>query len=800
MTKTKKLLAIMLSVLVLIASMPFMAVSAGGDEYVLTVDTPYNMWISNSGEIVRFSPEKDGWYKFYSTGEYDTYATLFNSTYEELRYADDSDEDMNFEFKIKLYSGYTYYLEVMAYGLEDEDTAKFDLYVTETAGAESLTITKEPDRTTVIEGFEAETMDCRGLEAEFTLTDGTTVNWSYNEDEKVAGSFVDISQGNDGAGHFYIDITCDEAFERYFFTTIENPVDYFEYSGTTFEYYEGTGGYYDDFDEQYYYYYHFPDDEKLTVYYKDGTNETFDFHGNILGAFVNIVDTQSTTPWVVGSNNFITLELLGKTTDVPVTILPVPFVNVTVDSAPTRDYVFGDRVFGEMDEGTYKFSPNDLTDLAFTVEYSDGTKKTYTDADIDMDNGMIDDYIYTIKDIECTATGAYEVTLNYKGYDIKYNVDVVDSPIADIEVTKAPDRIDFEDDYYPLLYGMEVKVTYTDGTYETVTLTEENVEYFLDGELIYVVKFGDKALYIYDCYDSVEETFYSSVTCLGVKDDFYGLNYTATRDVESITAEKMSANGDGAVLNVEYKNGDKETITFETIAIYDYGYGDYEGYAMTDDGILYYSVYADYDGGEVVGYDCYTLGFDFYVDKATTPEPEKPTEPTEPATETTAPTETTESTETTVTDPTETTESTETTVTDPTETTESTETTVADPTETTESTETTVTDPTETTKATEATTTEPAKTTNTTETTPGTDSSDPVVDKGILGDVDGNGKVNIKDATMIQKAVAKIISLTDSEQIRADVNTDTKVNIKDATAIQKFVAKIETGYPIGKPI
>ena len=53
---------------------------------------------------------------------------------------------------------------------------------------------------------------------------------------------------------------------------------------------------------------------------------------------------------------------------------------------------------------------------------------------------------------------------------------------------------------------------------------------------------------------------------------------------------------------------------------------------------------------------------------------------------------------------------------------------------------------------------------------------------------------------MIQKAVAKIISLTDAEQIRADVNADSKVNIKDATAIQKFVAKIETGLPIGKPI
>lgn len=78
--------------------------------------------------------------------------------------------------------------------------------------------------------------------------------------------------------------------------------------------------------------------------------------------------------------------------------------------------------------------------------------------------------------------------------------------------------------------------------------------------------------------------------------------------------------------------------------------------------------------------------------------------------------------------------------------------------------------------------------------------SEPVVDKGILGDVNGDGKVNIKDATMIQKAAAKILSLTEDESIRANVNGDKKVNVKDATAIQKFVAKIETGYPISKPI
>ena len=89
--------------------------------------------------------------------------------------------------------------------------------------------------------------------------------------------------------------------------------------------------------------------------------------------------------------------------------------------------------------------------------------------------------------------------------------------------------------------------------------------------------------------------------------------------------------------------------------------------------------------------------------------------------------------------------------------------------------------------------TEPSDSTSTTPSVPDTDN-------GILGDVNGDGKVNIKDVTEIQKYAAKLIDLTDAEKLRADVNTDVKINIKDATAIQKYVAKIETGMPIGEII
>lgn len=122
----------------------------------------------------------------------------------------------------------------------------------------------------------------------------------------------------------------------------------------------------------------------------------------------------------------------------------------------------------------------------------------------------------------------------------------------------------------------------------------------------------------------------------------------------------------------------------------------------------------------------------------------------------------------------------------------------------TESTETTeATEPTEseaTSPSTTTTTEDETEPTSTTASDDETNPSEPSEDKGVFGDVNGDGKVNVKDATLIQKAAAKITKLTDAENLCADVNGDSKVNVKDATAIQKYAAKIETGFPIGELI
>ncbi len=80
------------------------------------------------------------------------------------------------------------------------------------------------------------------------------------------------------------------------------------------------------------------------------------------------------------------------------------------------------------------------------------------------------------------------------------------------------------------------------------------------------------------------------------------------------------------------------------------------------------------------------------------------------------------------------------------------------------------------------------------------DSSDdePTTDEiGLLGDANMDEKVNVKDATYIQKAIADLVTMNENEKYLADVDGNLTVNIKDATAIQKHLVGIETGYQIG---
>lgn len=68
----------------------------------------------------------------------------------------------------------------------------------------------------------------------------------------------------------------------------------------------------------------------------------------------------------------------------------------------------------------------------------------------------------------------------------------------------------------------------------------------------------------------------------------------------------------------------------------------------------------------------------------------------------------------------------------------------------------------------------------------------------LMGDADLSDKVNVKDATLIQKAVASLVELSARETFAANVISADVLNVKDATAIQKWVASISVDVSINE--
>lgn len=680
MKAIKKLLSVILVVTLLFSVFSFTAF-AGGDEVEIFLDTPHNLWLGVDTETFKFTPTDDGWYNFSAVGdETDTYATLYNSNWDEIAYSDDTLDSFNFNLNCKLYAGYTYYIEVGAY-VDDLESAIFDLIVTETVGVEGAVITKEPDNTNCIIGYEELTCSSEGMEVTFTLSNGEEVVWSYDEGGTVAGETVEVSLDSDGHGHYYIDVICGEGFDRFFFDMIENPVESISVNSMDdIELYEYSHGSY--FEGDYIYYYDFSD-VQMQINYKDGTSKVVPFDEQTPeGFYFYADDDQHYAPWGIGKHEVI-VEYLGKTTTIPVSILPCPYESVNIISAPSRTYIYGDTAWGYIYDGDYIVEPYDLTGLSFELGYSDGTKEIIDADDIDMDLMEINGYMYDIGEYIVAGPCDLLVTLSYKGMDISYNVEVVESPVESLEVLKAPDKYEYEDRYHADYTGMEIKVNYKDGTDETVVFSDDNMQYVLNGSLYCQVPVKSGNLIVGRIFDIYSEEYYTVVSCLGTRIDYYGINYTDSRDVASIIrVENFAYNTDGMTVYIEYESGVEEYLTYSPVDYYDYGDDMYEGFSKTENGITYFDTSLKSKDETSTVYSLYTLE---------------------------------ESIEVTV----------------------------------------------------------------------------PNVK---LGDVDGDGNIAVMDATLIQRHLAHLEVLTDTQLSAADVNIDGFVTVMDATTIQRFVAKIITEF------
>lgn len=84
-------------------------------------------------------------------------------------------------------------------------------------------------------------------------------------------------------------------------------------------------------------------------------------------------------------------------------------------------------------------------------------------------------------------------------------------------------------------------------------------------------------------------------------------------------------------------------------------------------------------------------------------------------------------------------------------------------------------------------TTKPVSPTQPTTAQPATEPSG----NAVYGDVNGDGDITIVDATLVQKHVAQLETLSADKQILADVNEDNTISVVDATLIQKYIVQLK---------
>ena len=66
----------------------------------------------------------------------------------------------------------------------------------------------------------------------------------------------------------------------------------------------------------------------------------------------------------------------------------------------------------------------------------------------------------------------------------------------------------------------------------------------------------------------------------------------------------------------------------------------------------------------------------------------------------------------------------------------------------------------------------------------------------LLGDVDNDGSVTVVDVTVIQRALASLMTIDKAAEQAADVDGDGEMLIIDATLIQRWLASLSVRYPI----
>ncbi len=340
----------------------------------------------------------------------------------------------------------------------------------------------------------------------------------------------------------------------------------------------------------------------------------FGYEVMIEDIYVN--DSYETTDYI---ETVITVGGITKTFNYM--IMTTDVERIELNSAPTKEYIWGDLEYGMLDalgNGPNRFYciyDLDFTGLSFTVYFKNGTQKTYTAEDLDLDNYIIDGFDFWAQCI-CVEPGTSTVEFEYKGVMLNYDITVHDTPVESVEITKLPENLAEAQQVFMLDFtGMEITVHYKDSTQKSVILDGSNMQYRAEmyrGVYALADVFGH-TMRLTNTTNEYGEFTGCFVEYLGFEEDITVLETPEThKDIESIELTDITNfTADGASFKVTYSDSTNETLNLETV-VCELGEsleGEYEVYsvlAKTANGFVEYTVEINYVDEKIYYYIPYS--------------------------------------------------------------------------------------------------------------------------------------------------------------------------------------------------
>ena len=190
-----------------------------------------------------------------------------------------------------------------------------------------------------------------------------------------------------------------------------------------------------------YYRYNISEYLTMTVYYKDGSDEDFRL-ADLSWSDYSFFDNQYSSPWNIGMHT-VEITYFGKTAYCDVEVIESNVKSIEVSSSKTELLEYTDWYSAWLSR--YLPDPYDLT---VTVNYNDGSSRTFTGSDFrgsgtgeygeyasySIDYDGLDGYVYFFFENQEWELGAHTFDVRYGGQSTDLDVEVVEGNIERIEI------------------------------------------------------------------------------------------------------------------------------------------------------------------------------------------------------------------------------------------------------------------------------------------------------------------------------------------------------------------------------